>query len=110
MEGGRGQRAERAQSALTVIFKLVTGGLISVILVVLGTVNLQFQGHFVPISLRPVLGIVAAYVMATVWFGHHIVNFFSIWWVFQYLQEAHRIWLRILSLALEKELKILDFA
>ena len=31
-------------------------------LIVLGTVNLQ--GGFVPISLRPVLGTVAAYVMA----------------------------------------------
>ena len=46
------------------------GGLISVILIVLSTVNLQVQGWFVPISLRPVLGIMqdgAAYVMATVW-------------------------------------------
>ena len=42
------------------------GGLISVILIVLSTVNLQFQSQFVSISLRPVLGIVAAYVMATV--------------------------------------------
>ena len=42
------------------------GGLISVILIVLSTVNLQFQSRFVSISLRPVLGIVAAYVMATV--------------------------------------------
>ena len=29
--------------------------------------NLQFQDQFVPISLRPIPGIVAAYVMATVW-------------------------------------------
>ena len=33
---------------------------------VIGMVNLQFQGQFVPISLRPIPGIVAAYVMATV--------------------------------------------
>ena len=59
--------AETAQSALMVILKLVIGGLTSVILIVLGTVNLQFQGWFVSISLRPVLGIAAAYVMATVW-------------------------------------------
>ena len=39
----------------------------SVILIVLGTVNLQFHGWFVPISLRPVLRTVATYVMATVW-------------------------------------------
>ena len=110
MEGGRGLHAETAQSVVTVIFKLVIGGLLSIILVVFGTVNLQFQGHFVPMSSRPVLGIVAAYVMAIVWFGRHVANFFSTWWVFQYLQEAHRIWLRILSIALEKEIKILDFA
>ena len=30
-------------------------------------VNLQFQGQFVSICLRPFLRIVAAYVMATVW-------------------------------------------
>ena len=64
--GGRGLHAETAQSALTVILKLVIGGLTSVVLIVLSTVSLQFQGWFVPISLRPVLGIVAAYVMATV--------------------------------------------
>ena len=33
---------------------------------VLGTVNLQFQGLFVSVSLRPILTIVAACVMATV--------------------------------------------
>ena len=43
------------------------GGLISVILIVLSTVNLQCQGRFVPISLKPVLRIVAFNVMATVW-------------------------------------------
>ena len=53
----RGLHAETAQPALTVIFKLVMGGLTRVILVVLGAVNLQFQGQFVSISLRPVLGI-----------------------------------------------------
>ena len=62
-----GANAETAQSALAFILNLVIGGLTSVILIVLGTLNLQFQGWFVPISLRPVLGIVAAYVMATVW-------------------------------------------
>ena len=59
--------AETAQSSLTVIFKLVISGLTSIILVVLGTVDLQFQGPLVPISLRPVLRIVAAYVVGTVW-------------------------------------------
>ena len=56
-----GLHAERAQSSLTVIFKLVTSGLTSIILIVLGTVNLQFQGSFVSISLRSILRIVAAH-------------------------------------------------
>ena len=43
------------QSALTVILKLVIGGLISIILIVLSTINLQFWGRFVSIALRPVL-------------------------------------------------------
>ena len=50
---GRGGRLhiEKAQSSLTVIFKLVIiRGLTRVILVVLGAVHLQFQGPFVPIS------------------------------------------------------------
>ena len=56
-----------AQTFLTVIFKLVVSGLTSSILIVLDTVNLQFQGPFIPISLMPVLGAVAAYVIAMVW-------------------------------------------
>ena len=67
IDAGRGLHAETAQSALTVILTLVIGGLIGNILIVLSTVNLQFQGQFVPISLRPALRIVAAYVMVTVW-------------------------------------------
>ena len=62
-----GLHAEMAQSTLTVIFKLLISGLANIILIVLGTVNLQFQGPFVPISLRPVLRIVAPYVMGIVW-------------------------------------------
>lgn len=64
-----GLHTETAQSALTVIFKLVTGDLTSVIVIVLDTVDLQFQGPFVPISLRPVLRIVAADVVSTVWWS-----------------------------------------
>ena len=45
---GGGLYAEIAQSTLTVIFKMVIGGLNSIILVVLGTVNHQFQGLFLP--------------------------------------------------------------
>ena len=67
IDGGRGLHSETAQSALMVILKWSCGGLISIILIFLSTVSLQFQGHFFPIFLRPILGIVAVYVMATVW-------------------------------------------
>ena len=73
---GRGLHAETAESALTVIFKWSGSGLNSFILIVFSTVNLQFQGQFVPISLRPILRIVAAYVMLQP--GHHVVNFFHL--------------------------------
>ena len=42
-------------------------GLTSIVLIILSTINLQFQDWFVPISLRPILRIVAVYVTATVW-------------------------------------------
>ena len=42
-------------------------GLTSIILIVLGTVSLQFWGPFVPTSLWSVLRIVAAHVLGTVW-------------------------------------------
>ena len=67
IDGGRGLHAETAQSALTGILKLAIGGLTGVILTVLGTVILRFQGRFVPVSLRPILGIVSACVVATAW-------------------------------------------
>ena len=59
---GEGLHAETAQSALTVILKLVIGGLSGVILLVLVTVSLQFQGKLVSI----LWGQFLAYVMATV--------------------------------------------
>ena len=65
IDGGSGLRAETAQSDLTVILKLVIGSLISIILIVLSTVSLQFQGRFVSISLRPVFGFVTADIMAS---------------------------------------------
>ena len=58
--GGRELRAETAQSVLTVTLKLVIGGLTTIILIVFRIVSLQFQGRFLPVSWRPVLGIVAA--------------------------------------------------
>ena len=36
-------------------------------------------------------------------------NYSSTWWGFQHLQNSSRIWLRVLSIALEEELKVLDF-
>ena len=63
---GRGLHAEATQSALTVTLKLVSG-LLSTILTVLGSVSLLFQGRFVPISLKPVLGTVAAYITVAIW-------------------------------------------
>ena len=62
---GRGLHAETAQSARN--WNWSCGGLTSIILIALSIANRQFQGRFVPISLRPALGMVAAYVMATVW-------------------------------------------
>ena len=47
--------------------------------------------------------------MSWLQFGHHTVNF-STWWGFSIYNTAHGIWLRILCVALEKELKVLDFA
>ena len=58
-----GLQAKTTQLALVVILKLVISVLTSVILVSLSIVYLQFQGHFVPISLRSALGTVAEYVM-----------------------------------------------
>lgn len=42
--------------------------------------------------------------------GHHIVNFFHLVGGFSIYKTAHRTWLRICSIALEKGLKALDFA
>ena len=39
--------------------------------------------------------------------GHQVVNFST--WSFSIDKTAHRIWLRILSIALEKELKVLPW-
>ena len=51
-------------------------GLTGIILIVLSTGNLQFKGGCVFFPLRPVLGIVAAYIMAKS--GHQVVNFFHV--------------------------------
>ena len=57
--------AETAQSVLTVFLDLVISGLTSIMYLILNTVSLWFQGQFVPIALRLLLGIVT-YAMATI--------------------------------------------
>ena len=66
IDRGRGLHAETAHSSLTVILKVVIDGLTSVILIALSTNNLQLHDQCVLIFLRPILGTVAAYVIATV--------------------------------------------
>ena len=56
-------KAETAQSSLTVIFKLAISGLTSIILVALGTDNLQFWKALVRTSLQSVLRIVTVHVL-----------------------------------------------
>ena len=46
-------------------------------LIALSTVNLQSQGWFVPVSLRPFLRIAAA-SMSWLQSGHHVVSFFHL--------------------------------
>ena len=63
-----GLHAETAQSAgRDHDIRWTRRGLTGVILMVLSPVYLQSQGQCVPISLRPVLRMVAADVVATVW-------------------------------------------
>ena len=50
IDGGRGLYVETAPSALTVILKLVIGGLTSVILIVLSTVSGSVCSHFLEAS------------------------------------------------------------
>ena len=75
-------------------------------MIVLSTVNLQTRS--VPISLRSVLRIVAAYIS---WLqsGHHAVKF-STWRGLQNLQDSSQDMLRILPIVSEKQLKVLAFA
>ena len=78
--------------------QLVISGLTSIILVLLGTVNLQFWGALVPISVHQFseLWQLKSWVQSV----HHVLNFST--WDFSIYKTAHRIWLRILSTALEK--------
>ena len=61
----------------------------------------------VELSLKPILGIVAAYVMATVWSsGGSLLPPAG---GFVIYKTAQRMWFRMLSIALEEELKVLDY-
>ena len=73
---------------------------------VLGSVNLQLQGPFVTISLWSVLRI----VQLTSWLQSSHYGVLLLGGVFSTYKTAHRIWLRVLSIALEKKLKVLDYA
>ena len=89
--------AETAQSSLTVIFKLVISGLTRIILAVF---------HLFPLICSQFSTLWQ--VMSRVQSGGQVVNFST--WCFRICKTAHRIWLRILSIALEKELRVLDYA
>ena len=82
--------------------QLVISGITGIILVILGTVNVQFQGVLVPISLQTIFITVAAQVQ--VQSGHHVVNFST--WGFSIYKTGYGSE----SIVLEKELKVLDYA
>ena len=73
---GRGLHVEKAQLSLTANLN-VCSGLTNIILIILSTVNLHFQGWSVPVSLRQILGIVADF-MSWLQSGPHVVDFFHL--------------------------------
>lgn len=73
-----------------------------------GTANLQFQGALVPISLRCDQFSELRQLVSWVPSGRHVVSFPT--WCFGVCNTAPRMWRRILSAALERELKVLDCA
>ena len=85
--------------------QLVIRGLTSSILVALGMVNLQFWGctcsHFFAVNSPNCGSSNPGYSLVL------IVNLST--WCFGIYKTAHRIWLRILSTTLEKELKVPDY-
>ena len=70
-----GLHAEMAQSALPVIFKLVTGGLTNVILVVLGIISLQSRGVLYPFLWGQVSELMSWQLQS----GYHVVYFSASW-------------------------------
>ena len=82
---------------------LQIGGLTSIILIALGTVSLQFQVHLFPFAWGQFLELWLWQLQS----GHYVVNFST--WHFGIYKTAPRTWLRILSIVLEKEPKVLDY-
>ena len=100
VDRGRKLRAEIAQSALTVIMKLVISSPICIILIV----QLIFSFR---VSLFPFLwGQYSALWPLMSWLqsGHHVVNF-STWWGFQYQDSSEEMAPNIIYVVLEKKLK-----
>ena len=85
---------ETTQSSTTVIFKLIISGLTSIIFVVLGTVNLQFQGHLFPLLCDQFSDL--QQLLSWVQSGYHVVNFSTC--CFGIGKTTHKIWLRVLSI------------
>ena len=105
-QSGRGLHAETAPSALRASFRLVVGGLTNILLVVLGIVNLQLQGLLLAFPCGQFTELWQ--LMSWPQSGHHASHFST--WCFSIYKTAHRTWLRILSVAPEKELKVLGYA
>ena len=103
----RGIHAETAQSAYSHL-EMDHLWPDHVILIVSSTVNLQFHGRFVSISLRSVLRT----WQLTSWLqpGHRAVTSLLPGGGFSVCRAAHRVWLWMLSIAFEKELNVLDYA
>ena len=72
-------------------------------MIILSTVNLPFQSPLVPFFLREILGIMGTYAMVKS--GHDGVNIFHLVGVSISTRQLRGIWLGILSIALEEELK-----
>ena len=102
---------QSSKSAPPVILKLV-----SAISIVLSALNLQFQGQFFPIFLRPVPGIVQAtdsvppkmeQLMSWLQSGHHAVSFFPLVVVLVSAKQLRNVHQTLLSMSFREELKIL---
>lgn len=89
-------------SPLTFTLKLVISGLTGIIFIVLSTMNLQFQDWLVSISLS--FWNCGSFI-SWLWSGLHIVNFYHLGGGFSIYKTEYG--LRILSVALEEEPKVL---